>query len=358
MTIAYYIASPSWGGGEQYVYDLARTLKAEKGVRILFLFPPHSDAKMVERFSELGECPTFNYTGKLWRFSLFAGYQLAIWLKQNHVDILHLNNRIAYFQAAVAKRFYDYRLIATQHLIRTAKNGFLWQWTYRKIDTLICVSQFVKRQYLSAFPEKKCPFRNVQVLINSVTAPVTEQICRQDVDVPRIFYHGRVCEEKGVYLLLDIAEQLLDTPFELHIAGAVPQKEQARWEKALGACRAKERIRLLGFCTNIWEHIPNYQIAIMPSLVPEACPIALLDTMAMGLPCIASDNGAEVELIEHGRNGLLCSPMHIQQWVDALKQILADPERRKALAQEALQDFNSNYTYNVFLDKMWRIYNE
>ena len=358
MTIAYYIASPNWGGGEQYVYDLARTLKAEKGVRILFLFPPHSDAKMVERFSELGECPTFNYTGKLWRFSVFAGYQLAIWLKRNHVDILHLNNRIAYFQAAVAKHFYKYRLIATQHLIRTAKHGLLWQWSYRKIDALICVSQFVKRQYLSAFPDEKCPFRNVQVLINSVTAPVTEQICQQDVDVPRIFYHGRVCEEKGVYLLLDIAEQLLDIPFELHIAGAVPQKEQVRWKNALETCRAKERIRLLGFCTNIWEHIPNYQIAIMPSLVPEACPIALLDTMAMGLPCIASDNGAEVELIENGRNGMLCPPSLLRPWVDALRALINNPELRKQMAKEAQNDFNRHYTYDVFFNKMWRIYNE
>ena len=50
MTILYIIASPTWGGGEQYIYNLAQHLQAQYGIKPYFLFPPHSSKEMVERF--------------------------------------------------------------------------------------------------------------------------------------------------------------------------------------------------------------------------------------------------------------------------------------------------------------------
>lgn len=360
MTIAYYIASPTWGGGEQYVFDLARSMRRTYGVNLVFIFPPDSDKNMQERFGEWGVCTLFRYGGKGSRFSLWAAWRLAQLLEKYQVDILHLNSRRSYFQAVMAKRFCarPFRLIAAQHLVRRAKNTPLWRWMYRGIDTLICTSHCVHRAYLSPWREN-VPFRDIRIIHNSVPFERAIASKRSDKGVPTIFYHGRVCTEKGVFPMIKALEQLQDVPFRCVIAGTVAPEDLDHWNDILSHSPVRDRIECLGFRTDIAELTAKYDIGIIPTIAPEAGgPLALLENMACAMPTVTSDNGSQVEFIRHGENGLLCPPGDVDALAAALRMLLTDRPLAQRMGLQAQKDFFAFHAYDKFLDKMYKLYSE
>ncbi|MCR4664647.1 MAG: glycosyltransferase family 4 protein [Paludibacteraceae bacterium] len=355
VTIAFYISSPTWGGGEQYVYDLASALKTSGKITPVFLFPKSSDQEMIRRFREIGECPTFPFAGKMYRFSGLASYRLAKLLEHYEADILHINSRFAYFQAAMAKLMCKHRirLIAVQHLVRQAKDNKLWRWAYGQIDTLVCVSQLVRRNYIPDGLEDA--FKQIEVVHNSVK--IEKRTCNNpDYSIARIIYHGRICEEKGVIVLLRALEKIQDLPWELHMAGAVESKYKEQWERALEESPVKSRVKILGFRSDIREELSHYSIGVIPSVVQEAFSLSALEDMSCGLAIASSDNGAVSEFVNDGENGLLVKSNDADALSKTLHQLISNSQLRKRLGYQAQKDFWERYNYDIFLDRMNRIY--
>lgn len=358
MTIAYYIASPTWGGGEQYVFDLARHMKDIYKVHPFFLFPANSDPAMIARFSEIGEAAIFPFAGKIWRFTPYAGRQLAKILDAHNADILHINSRQTYFIAAWAKQhaYHRFRLIATQHLARPAKSGPFWEWIYRHIDVLVCVSRLVRDQYLKPL-EWKAAFPNVQVVYNSVPFHCEEDgIAKSDFSIPQILFHGRICREKGIVPLFMALEKIADLPFRITFAGHIEKKDQHIWKELMEKSSVRDKIEYIGFCNDIHSMAQKFQIGVSPSIIPEAGSLSLLDDMAMGLAIITSSSGSQPEIIRHEKNGLLCPPDDPDALASALRRLLTDKTLTQRLGQQALDDFCTQFRYEKFLQEICDIY--
>lgn len=356
MTIAYYIASPTWGGGEQYVYDLACAMKAGGDIRPVFILPAGSEKTMVQRFCAVGECPSFPFARKGFRFSPYAAWRLAKLLERHEVDILHINSRFSYLQAAMAKNLCrrSVRLVATQHLVRKATDNAVWRWAYGQIDTLICVSRLVRSAYLT--PELEKQFQHIEVVHNSVPVPAEIRSQSPDYSAARIICHGRICEEKGVHILLRALERVPDLPWQLDMAGAVAPEYKTYWEHALKHSTVSDRIHLQGFRDDIRQILPDYSIGVLPSIVPEAFSLTVLEDMAYGLATVSSNNGAVPEFVEDGSNGLLVKPDDEAALSSALRRLISDPNERKRLGEQARKDFQEKHNYKLFIAEMNRIY--
>ena len=63
----------------------------------------------------------------------------------------------------------------------------------------------------------------------------------------------------------------------------------------------------------------------MPSLY-ESFGIAILDVMQYGTAVVASDTGGIPEIIENGKNGLLCKPKDHVQLAESINALLEDTE--------------------------------
>lgn len=358
MTIAYYIASPTWGGGEQYAFDLAHHMKTHYDVQPFFLFPAHSDPEMITRFARIGEAAVFPYAGKVWRFSPLAGRQLARLLDAHHTDILHINSRHIYFLAAWAKCHakHPFRLVATQHLARSAKSGALWRWIYRQIDVLICVSQLVRETYLRPLKEDGC-FKDVQVIYNSI--PVSQEEVREQkptFTTPQLLFHGRICREKGIEPLMQALSKVSDLPFRMTFAGKIAEQDKALWDRLLSSSPVRDKINYIGFCNDIRSLMRTCHIGLSPSLAREAGSLSLMEDMSTGLAIITSSSGSQPEIIRHRQNGLLCPPNDPQALADALRTLLTNPNLTQRLGQQAQNDFFAQYAYDDFLKKMYHLY--
>jgi glycosyltransferase involved in cell wall biosynthesis len=66
----------------------------------------------------------------------------------------------------------------------------------------------------------------------------------------------------------------------------------------------------------------------------ETFSLAVLETLAMGVPLVGSDVGSIRQVVEPGRNGFIFEPRRVDQLVDQLSR-LADAGVRSSMAAEA-----------------------
>jgi glycosyltransferase involved in cell wall biosynthesis len=69
--------------------------------------------------------------------------------------------------------------------------------------------------------------------------------------------------------------------------------------------------------------------------VREAYGLAMLEAQAAGLPVVAGREGGVAEVVQHGVTGLLTPPRDVQAFARAVEALLADPDRRLAMAEAA-----------------------
>jgi glycosyltransferase involved in cell wall biosynthesis len=144
--------------------------------------------------------------------------------------------------------------------------------------------------------------------------------------VPRIGALGRLTEQKGFDVLLAAARRLCGAPFEVVIGGE--GREAAR----LRASAAGLPVRFPGFVTDVRGFLAGLDLFCLPSR-REALPLVLLEAMAEGLPCVATDVGDVAAVV--GEDVVVVPPEDPAALAAALGGLLADPGGRALLAARA-----------------------
>ncbi|HRH36884.1 MAG TPA: glycosyltransferase, partial [Flavobacteriales bacterium] len=58
----------------------------------------------------------------------------------------------------------------------------------------------------------------------------------------------------------------------------------------------------------------------------EGTPLAVLEAMASGIPVIATRHAGIADVVEHGKQGLLCDEFDIAMMADSMERIATDPD--------------------------------
>ena len=365
MVVLHYIASPFWGGGEQYVYDLSAALCAQQDVRCVFVCQPGTPAELIERWQQLGHVYSLHPETKNGKFSFIEAMKLARILRREQVDVLHMHELKDFFVCAYAKRFCirPVRLIATRHIVGAAKNKASWRWVYRQIDTMIFVSQRAADAFLAKEPVRRS-LPHTQVVSNSIRVPQTQTIrptlreqCHIDETLPMVLYHGRICREKGIVQLLQALAPTFNKQYAVILAGKVGDDIQDELEHVLHHSPMSGYIHPIGFRRDVANLISQCQVGVLPSIVPEAGgPLTLLEHMALGSAVVASDNGSQPEYAENGKEAILLPPNEWTLWQKAIEELLTNRQKAQQMGEQAKQRFNRDHTYQQFTQKIRNIY--
>jgi glycosyltransferase involved in cell wall biosynthesis len=88
-------------------------------------------------------------------------------------------------------------------------------------------------------------------------------------------------------------------------------------------------------------HIAAMDVAVQPSAPEYACPMKIIEYMAMGKCVVAPDQPNIREIVEDGRNGVLFAPGEKNALRAALVEMIGDGGRRRALGESALDTVRS-----------------
>lgn len=164
---------------------------------------------------------------------------------------------------------------------------------HNAVDRFIALSEFARTKLI----EGGLPSGKIAVKPNSLASDPGFRPQPGE----HLAYVGRLTDEKGIATLLECWRQGPDLP-QLLIAGTGPLEEQVRQ-----AADSLHNVQWLGFCSSdeALSVIGSARGLICPSLWYEGMPRVVIEAMAAGTPVIASRLGTYVEMIDHGRSGML-----------------------------------------------------
>ncbi|MEM1368800.1 MAG: glycosyltransferase [Cyanobacteria bacterium P01_H01_bin.15] len=143
---------------------------------------------------------------------------------------------------------------------------------------------------------------------------------------------GRFVEQKGIETLLAITEACRDES-RLQFVFAGDGELKSLVEQKINRLGLADRVKLLGV-VEPREFLASIQLLLLPSQW-EGRPNAVLESLAMGVPVVASAVGGLPELIQEGQQGFLCQPGDVVSFVKRLKQVCDNPTLYRQLANKA-----------------------
>jgi glycosyltransferase involved in cell wall biosynthesis len=221
-------------------------------------------------------------------------------------------------------------------------------------DRVIVFSQ-IQRELLARMGVQ---YQNIAVIPNGVDAnkysPGYSNI-KAEFQAERLFlYQGRIAPEKNVEALLRAWKQAkMGQTSKLLIVGDGPIKSSL--EPFYGS---EYGIIWLGFVANENRRIEilrGADVFILPSLV-EGLSLSLLEAMACGLACLATDVGADGEALEKGA-GILLNSKTVRPQLRTLLPLFQDhPELTMLLGQKARQRVLERYTLSNNVTQLVELY--
>jgi len=239
----------------------------------------------------------------------------------------------------------------TQHLMYQLYAPFLANY-----DSTIVFSQ-IQRDILVKLG---VPQERVAVIPNGVDAikysPGPSGL-KSELKADRIFvYQGRIAQEKNVEALLKAWKHCNFGPGNvLAIVGDGPLA--ASLQLFYGE---DDGIVWLGFVAEEERRIEilrGADVFILPSLV-EGLSLSLLEAMACGLACLATDAGADGEALEEGA-GIVLNTQRVRSQLQTLLPLFCDhPELGMLLGQKARQRAMERYTLSQNITELEKLYSE
>lgn len=181
---------------------------------------------------------------------------------------------------------------------------------------------------------------------------------------PLVLYSGRFVERKGIRDMLAAIPQILEevpsTCFVLagghrHCSGA----EMEHWWLPSSLHPYRSHIHFTGWLAP-HEVAEWYQIAdvlVVPSWY-EPFGMVILEGMLYELPIVASAVGGPMEILEHGRTGLLFPQKDIGALAHALLQLVTNPGLRQQMGAAAADDVRRKWLWPHIVEKVRIVYQE
>ncbi len=138
------------------------------------------------------------------------------------------------------------------------------------------------------------------------------------------------------------------------ICGKGPEKENL--EALARELSVDKQIHFLGFRTDVKELMAASDIFLFSTL-QEGLPRSMMEAMASGLPCVASEIRGNVDLIENGKNGYLCPATDDTAFAKAIENLADSPELRLGISKENLEKIK-RYDVSVVEKEIKAIYEE
>lgn len=205
----------------------------------------------------------------------------------------------------------------------------------RSATRIVAVSGALREAALDLLPGVR-----IDVIPNGVDTDFFRPVEATGAPRDEFVFVGRLREFKGVHhalRALPAIEKTLGRPVRFTIVGEGPMREKlAAIAAGLDRAEGALPIRFTGWLEpeKVRDVYASASLLVLPSLV-EGHPNVILEAMAMGLPCVASDVPGIREVVESGRTGILVPPEDPESIARAVCEILGHAPFRDKMGRAA-----------------------
>ncbi len=303
---------PIIGGYEQLTHTLARQLN-QSGVacsvatRRLNRAWPRYELREGVPIHRLWACPRRGLDGPVW----FCALLVFLLLHRKQFDIWHVHDTgWSLVVAVLCARWLGARVVlhphsgsgATVRKVQRQWSRALFTWAIRRVDLGIALSEEMGAQLrqLGLGEARICYVPNTVDTTLFQPQPGTPKAA-----APVLLFVGRLSAEKGVAVLLEswplVLQQLPGA--RLRLVGDGP--ERPALEALCQRLAISDSVEFVGAVRQGIERYYQSATLFVLASFREGVPIALLEAMACGLPVVATQLPAIVQIVEEERSGYL-----------------------------------------------------
>ena len=169
-------------------------------------------------------------------------------------------------------------------------------------------------------------------------------------DRPVVGIVGRIVREKGYREFLDMARGLTESGIDatyLVVGDSLPSDRDQfgpEFRAQVGKANLADRFVFTGMTDRVPDYLRLMDIFVLPSY-REGFPRSILEAMATSLPVVATDIRGCREAVVEGVTGHIVPPRDSGALRRAVGSLLAEPERRKKMGQEARRIAAERYDF-------------
>ena len=205
---------------------------------------------------------------------------------------------------------------------------------YRNCDGLVFQTETVRKYF------------SMKIQEHSIVIPnplIDDELPIADIDNSRkeIIGIGRLCEQKNFGVLIDAFAELNPDGYVLKIYGEGPLENNLK--SKISAYHLEDKILLMGKVDRVVDEIVHSDIFVLSS-IHEGMPNVLIESLAMGLACIAFDvpsHGAR-NLINDNINGLLIPVNDKELLKESLLYLIEHPDKKMQMKKAAIKIRQTN----------------
>jgi glycosyltransferase involved in cell wall biosynthesis len=261
--------------------------------------------------------------------------------------------------------FHRMRLVTTVHgWVHHTRRTPLYYWVDRLClplyEKVICVSEDLYRRCR----ERGVPARRLALIENGIdtvefSRRLNAEEARKPFGVPsgRLLLGavGRLSAEKGFDLLIRAVGQLVRGGLDVGLLIAGEGDERANLERLVEELGLRDRVRLLGYCTDTRALYQALDVYVLSSL-REGLPNVLLEAMALEVPVVATRIAGVPRVVEDGVSGVLVEPGDVEGLAAAVEWLAASAELRAGMARVGRGTIEQRYSFARRMEKIRALY--
>ena len=303
-----------------------------------FIYPLRNDTDIEIK----GNIIRFNYPNYDPR-KFFAILKL---IRMYNIDIVHAHLHKPIIASLLLRYFKRVKVIAHEHGsvaypgIQYALYRALLRLLYRNADVFVAVSNATAKW----LRELGIPDAKIKIIYNAVHPDAFDSqkvpreqarktLCLKQDDIV-IGFVGRLVFDKGADLLIEAMGILKhrNIPCVLVLAGEGGEREAL--EKLTARLGLENRVRFLGFRSDVADVIAACDIGVVPSRF-EPFGIVALEFMQMRVPIVCSGADGLAEFVENGKTALIPIANTHEDIADCVERLIKTPALRQSLAENA-----------------------
>lgn len=374
VKICYIITKGVWGGAQKYLYTLATSLPKDKYEVVVIT---GEGAIMKNKLEQKG-IKTYELNNLKRNMSLFSEvksfFQIFNIVRKESPDVLHLNSPKASGIGAIVGR-----ILLTKQIIQTVhgwsfnenrnvfSRGLIYLFSW--ITVLLChktivISKSEKKQALSMpfIRENKIVLvKNGIEVIKFIDKTIVREALLHRVDknltnLPKeTTWIGTIAElhpNKGLKFTIDALSKI-QTAFAFFIIGE--GQERKKLENLIIEKGLQNKIFLVGFIDIANLYLKAFDIFTLTSL-KEGLPYTLLEAGQAGLPIVSSNIGGIPDIIDDGKNGLLCRTKNVKEITLDIEYLIANPKVRIEFGKKLKEKVMKEFSIEAMIKKTFVLY--
>lgn len=352
--ICFFNSTKFWGGGEKLHLEYAERFH-RKGYNVVLAC--NKDGHLHSKGREHNVKVEHVKAGNLSFLNPARVNSIKRFYLENNIDTVFFStSQDAKLGGIAAKKAGVKNIIYLRGLAVPIKASPINKYLFNKVFTHFLVNsdetgRMMQKKFRTGFPKEKIKVIYHGIDIKEYDEQKTISIYSRKGNEILIGNAGRLTEQKGQHLFIEIANYLKETGvnFRILIAGTGDLEEELR--NKIQENNLQDKIELMGFVADIKSFMIGLDVFALTSLW-EGFGYVIVEAMAANKPVVGFNTSSNPEIIADKETGFLIDNTNPQEFANKLVELIKNEKLREAMGKSARKSVEDRFNLDDRIDEI------